>query len=118
MDSLKACVNPTDECGFLTAGEIRTLELTIEKSGEPVDLTGATFVTMIPAYYGGTAVLPTGSHTIQGAPTLGRVDLALAAADSAKIKRGQKVPFMVNVTIGLVTQAYWGHLDEVREPVK
>lgn len=118
MDSLKACVSSTDECGFLTAGDVRTLELTIEKNGEPVDITGATFVTMIPAYYGGTVVLPTGSHTITGAPTLGRVNLALATTDSEKIKRGQKVPFMTNVTIGAVTQAYWGTLDEVREPIK
>lgn len=122
MDTLKACVNP-ESCGYLTAGDLLTLQLTLKKNGEPfTPLAGATFQTMIPAFYGGTLSLPTGSHTIveDGVDEFlnGRVNLALTAEQSAAVKRGRKVQFITVVTLGGQALSFWGELDEVREPFK
>lgn len=122
MDSLKACINP-EGCGYLTAGDQVTLQLTLKNGDVPVEIASATnFQTLIPANHGGTVVLPTGSHTIveDGVDESlnGRVNLALSATQMAAVRRGRKVQFMTLVTIGGVALTYWGVLDEVREPVQ
>lgn len=116
MDIYKAQIEPAGSYGAMTAGEARLLSLTLKLGEVAQNLTGATFETVIPCEDGSNLRIANSAHTILVAAS-GTLTLALLAAETARIRRGRSVPIMVKATIAGVTIAYWGEIDEVRQPL-
>lgn len=117
MDIYKIAIAPTDEIGVLSTNEARTLELTFLYGDTEQTMTGATFAGHIQNADGSKAAIANGSFSIieSGGNNVGRVNMALTAAQTKKFLQGRNVPFMVAVTISGVTKHYWGTFDEVRQ---
>lgn len=123
MDSLKAKTLPLDTCGSLTAGDERTLQMTLfDGSAEKAISTYTNFRLLARREDDGTLIVPNASFTLVDdgldPSLLGRLNLALVASDTQLIRRGKNVQFMVEATdAGGLKTFFWGCFDEVRDAI-
>lgn len=105
---------------FITRGDHgRAIKLTAKQDGEAVSIDTATFETRIPNRWGGYLQLDNAAHTqVEAAGVdLGRVNLALTAAQTQDLPLGKNIRICTKVTLGAVATHFWGIIPEVRDPV-
>ena len=102
-----------------TQGDTAALELVaVDDSGNPINLTGASFSTQILGANGvGSVTFPNGQHSILNA-SLGQFTLALASGDTASCGEGANKQIITTLTIGDIIETCRGvNLLTVYPPV-
>lgn len=123
MDTFKAKTLPLDTCGALTAGDARTLQLTLfEGCQKKAISTFTAFRLLARREDEGTLIVDNSSFTkvddgIDPA-TLGRLDLVLSSVNSGLVRRGRGVQFMIEaIDANSLKTFFWGQFDEVRDAI-
>ena len=123
MDSLKAKIDPVDQSGHISSNEAKDLVLFLYNGAdlEAISAGTPTWETAMPAEDGTVILIGNGQHTVNDdgvdAALLGKLTIAITAAQIARLRRGREVPFAVKRTVGSVVKTYWGSFDEVREAI-
>lgn len=102
-----------------TQGDTPTLNLTAQTdSGDPVDLTGATFTTYLKGKVGAVVAIPNASHTANPDQVnfKGQFTVAITAVESAACLEGTNKEVVTKITIGADIVFYRAQILTVLTP--
>lgn len=102
----------------ITRGDAVTLRLTIMEDDTAVSIEAGspTWSTIIHDRNGQLITIANVDHTVIEATgaNIGRLNVAMSSANSARLPVGKRIPVAVQRTVGTVVKWYWGYFDEVR----
>ena len=118
MAEFKKSIEFQAEDRDVTRGDAFTLRATLKENDEAVTIEAGTptWSTIIHDKNGQLITIANGDHAVieSSGSDLGRLNIAISAANSARLPVGKKIPVAVQRTVGATVKWYWGYLDQVR----